>query len=1008
MKKYWKSIEESKKPNKVVSENKPEPEFSVEGLQEEEVKGLKANRRDFLKMLGFSVGYAALASSCEQPVRKAIPYLNQPEDVTPGQAKHYATTYFDGHDYCSVLAKVRDGRPIKIEGNDLSPINQGGTSARVQASVLNLYDSSRLMNPINEGQEVTDWEDFKKRMRKSLEVIAGSGNNIYLLSSSIISPSTKKILEEFSEYFFTTKIIYYDAVSYEAIKIAHEALFGKKVIPSLYFDKARVVAGFNADFQGTWLSPVEFASDFSKTRNPEQTGGMSRHYQYESILSLTGSNADKRYSIKPSDEVKLLAGLYNLIAGKAGQATISGGKTDHHIDELATELWKNKGKSIVVSGTNDIDIQTIVAGINAMLENYSNTIDLQLPFLTKNGSDRDMAELVDKMNMGKVNALLINNVNPAYDYFESDKFIEGLKKVGWSACFSEFGTETTQLVKYVCPIPNYLEAWGDAEPKPGLLSLQQPTIHPIFNTRPMQEVLLYLMNAEGSYHSYLKRFWETTYYAGQSNFMDFDTFWNDCLQKGVYHYDFEKESLSTPNFSIIKNISINQASEVNGLELTVYEKIGIGTGQLANNPWLQELPDPISKASWDNYLALSPRFAHENDLSNEDVVLINDFMELPVLEQPGQAYGTASIAMGYGRTVSGKAALNVGENAFGFGLLVNGTRQMNRHVISIKKTGKTYPLALTQTHHTMEGRPLVRETNQARFEKNPVSGNELHKINEEKAVTLYKKPQYVGHHWGIGVDLNKCIGCSACVIGCQSENNVAVIGKAEVKNRRIMHWLRIDRYYTSSEEEMERHPDFVYPEWENPQVVHQPVMCQHCDNAPCENVCPVAATPHSKEGLNQMAYNRCIGTRYCMNNCPYRVRRFNWYEYSNNPDFDYNFNSDLGKMAINPDVVVRSRGVVEKCSFCVQRIQEKKLEAKKEGRMLKDEEIHPACVQACPTKALVFGDRNNKESNISKHFNNPRNYHLLEELHTLASVGYLTKVRNVEDDHSDEHHNDHH
>jgi molybdopterin-containing oxidoreductase family iron-sulfur binding subunit len=392
------------------------------------------------------------------------------------------------------------------------------------------------------------------------------------------------------------------------------------------------------------------------------------------------------------------------------------------------------------------------------------------------------------------------------------------------------------------------------------------------------------------------------------------------------------------------------------------------------------LPDAITKVSWDNYAALSPAQAAELGLEDEDLIYLNETTPLPVLIQPGQAYGTVSVALGYGRAISGKVGDDIGSNLYSLvGINESGERAMSK-MVNLMTSDMKYELARTQTHHSMEGRPIIRETTLKEYLENPYAGNELHLKAEEHKVTLYDEVKFDGHHWGLVIDLNACVACNNCVIACQSENNVAVVGKDEVRRRRIMHWLRIDRYYSEDPE--------------NPMVHHQPVMCQHCDNAPCENVCPVSATMHSEEGLNQIAYNRCIGTKYCINNCPYRVRRFNWFRYVKNPEFDFNLNSDLGRMVLNPDVTVRARGVVEKCTLCVQRIQEKKMEAKSENRILSDGEIQPACVQSCPANALVFGDLNDKESRVYRLMNRERNYHLLEELHTLPSVGYLTKVRN--------------
>ena len=599
----------------------------------------------------------------------------------------------------------------------------------------------------------------------------------------------------------------------------------------------------------------------------------------------------------------------------------------------------------------------------------------------------------------------MHNVNPAYDYAEADKFVSGLKKTGLTVSLSSKNDETAKLANYVCPDNHYLESWNDAEPYNNLYSITQPTIHNIFDTRQAQESLMAWTDIEGDFRDLIKKYWEENLFAKQSEYLLFTDFWNNSVQKGVF--EIAAEVVEAPVFDFeyfnregAKFTKVNSGGDI---ELVLYESIAIGPGIMANNPWLQELPDPMSKAVWDNYVAVSPRFAKEKGWEQEDVVKVNGSIELPILIQPGQPYGTVSIALGYGRTDCGKVGDGIGKNVFGLSEMNGALRSYSNLSITIEKTGETYPLATTQTHHDMKGREIVKETTIAEYAMNNSAGNETHKILMDKDDTMYPDYEFPGAHWGLAIDFNQCTGCNACVVGCQAENNIAVIGKEEVKNRRIMHWLRIDRYFSTETDELDS-PVVS----ENPDVFHQPVMCQHCDNAPCENVCPVAATPHTKEGLNAMAYNRCIGTRYCMNNCPYRVRRFNWYRYLDNDKFDYNFNDEISKMVLNPDVVVRERGVVEKCSFCVQRIQEKKLLAKDENRAVRDGEIQPACVQACPTKALTFGDTNMKKSEVNKKFDDARAYGLLEELHTVPSVQYLTKVKNKEAEHNDHGHGNGH
>jgi len=982
-KKYWRSIEEyqqvirSKNDDPVKTD--PKPEFSVEGMSEEE-KSEKPNRRDFLKMLGFTVGYATLATSCEMPIRKAIPYLNQPEEVKPGVANYYASTYYDGHDYCSVLVKTREGRPIKIEGNELSPITRGGTNARVQSSVLSLYDTARLHGPLK-NKSNTDWETVDNEIPVKLNEIRESGKKTVILSPSVISPSTGKVIEEFRNSYPETTWVKHDTISYSAILDANESNFGIRAIPGYRFDKAELIVGFNADFLGNWLSPVEFTRQYTSIR--KLTNGwdtMSRHIQYESYMSLTGSNADGRVSIKPSDELNILLNLYNSLARESGKTTFVTPVSPVDIIILAQELLSHKGKSLLVSGTNDFYIQATVNAINDILGNYGNTIDFSQPYNLRQGSDKEMENLLDEMDNGSIGALLCYDVNPVYDYAGSEKFFNALKKVGLTVSFSQAMDETASVCQYVLPDNHYLESWNDFEPRKGHLSLSQPTIPKIFNTRQVQQSFLIWAGNHQDYLEFMKKHWEENIFPYQEKFTSFRQFWNQSLHDGIS--TLETSDFEQPAFNPVDLAEAKPKSN-DGWELVLYEKIGIGTGKHANNPWLQELPDPITSSTWDNYVTIAPSDAKELGLKNEDVVLVEEDIELPVIVQPGQAKKTIGIAIGYGRTSAGRVADGVGKNVYHLQHAGNGYIKLAGKPVSFKAVaGSTYPLALTQTHNTMEGRAIVREATHEEWKADHKSGNEMHKGIVEQNLTLYDIPKFDGFHWGLAINLNACTGCGACVISCQAENNVAVIGKEEVRNRRIMHWMRIDRYYSE--------------EADNPEVTHIPVMCQHCDNAPCENVCPVAATPHSDEGLNQMAYNRCIGTRYCVNNCPYKVRRFNWFEYSNNEKFPYNLSNDQEKLVLNPDVTVRSRGVVEKCSLCVQRIQDVKLTAKLEGRAVKDGEVKTACQQSCPGDAIVFGDMNNPNSEISRVYKNPRTYQLLEQIHTLPSVHYMTKVRNMD------------
>lgn len=981
-KKYYHNYEDLNRPVKLSDlTEKVQDKGVLEYLFSDRTIQLNANRRDFLKMFGFSIASAAIAASCEQPVRKAIPYVIQPEKITPGKASYYASSYYDGNDYASILVKVRDGRPIKIEGNELSPVNKGKIGARVQASVLNLYDDARHKNPMNKGDKVS-WDTLDKKIIKQLKKIDARKGKMAIISSSIASPSTQKIIEDFLSRYSSTIHIQYDPVSVSGLLKANELSFGKRIIPSYHFEEARVIVGSCADFLGTWLMPVEYAKQYALTRNVrKENPQMSYHVQMEPGMSLTGTNADKRIRIKASEEKQILSDLYHLIK-KDGQEEEGAKK----LVTLADKLLENKGKALVVSGSNDYQTQLIVNAINTELNSYGNTIDLSKPCYVKKGDDEEIAEFVSNLEQGEIEGVIFYDANPVYDYPEGDKIKTGLEKVKLSISLASHPNETAACVNYVCPDHYYLEAWNDVEIKKGEFSLAQPAIRPIFNTRAAQESLLIWSGKDIDYLEYIKEYWRKSIFPEQSKHTSFEKFWNHTLHDGVLSLPVKGTSAVYSNRGLMEALT-SVSKEQNEPELHLYEKVSIGAGNFSNNPWLQELPDPVSKICWDNYACVSPKLAQEKELETGNLVKINNSIVLPVFIQPGQVDYSVSVALGYGRENSGIVADSVGVNIYPWIHLVKNQRLNFQPITNLEKIPGEYELAQTQTHHSMEGRAIVREASLDEYIKNPAAGNEMHTEIEKHHATLYKEYDFPGHHWGMAIDLNSCIGCSACVIACQAENNIPTVGKREVLRAHEMHWIRIDRYYSGDAN--------------NPETVRQPVMCQHCDNAPCENVCPVAATNHSNEGLNQMAYNRCIGTRYCNNNCPYKVRRFNWYDYTQADAIPSNtvdptgLTIDLRRMVLNPDVTVRAKGVIEKCSFCIQRIQEKKLKAKLENRKLEDNEIKTACMQTCPTDAIIFGDLNDPESKVSKMFKNKRNYHLLEEIHTLPSVGYLTKIRNV-------------
>ncbi len=1034
-KKYWKSFGEFNMSESFIEDqaNEFREDLPMEPQDDKGFLESKTPRRDFLKYLGFSTAAATLAASCEMPVRHIVPYINKPENMIPGVADYYATTFTSGGDAVSVIAKVRDGRPIKLEGNDLSGVTKGGTSARVQASILDLYDTARLRTPVQMvngvPQEVTSLEAFDKLVGDSM---AGQTGAVVLFTSTLTSITTKQVIADFLAKYPGSRHIQYDADSFSGMLLANEASYGKKTIPSYHFDNAKVIVSLGADFLGTWLSPIEFAKQYVKGRKiDEKAPGMNRHYQFESYMSMTGSNADIRYTHKPSESAAVALALLAAVGGSVSAPALPE-KLKAGVAAAAKDLLASKGKSLVVSGSNNLQVQIIVNAINESLGSNGSTISWEATNLTRQGIDSEFASLVADMNAGKISTLLIYDANPVYDHPDSKNFKAGLAKVKTTVSFTGRLDETTELCKYVLPSPHFLERWGDAQPRTGFISMQQPVISPLFVTRPFEDSLILWSGGKTSYDEMFKQYW-TSKLGGHEAY-------EKALQDGVVETTVSSLSSASYNAAPVATAAsaISSMKKGGDYELVLYQQVGVGTGAQSNNPWLLELPDPVTRGTWDNYAMVSPNFIKEQygiDLSDhnqsdkfeshperEVIKLKANGIEtlIPVVVVPGMPDGVFAIALGYGRESAdpkntgafiGRAAVGAGRNVFPFAVNNGLTTEWIVTDVSFEKTKEEYQIAQIQIHGSYEGRTsVIKELSLASFVKEPDEilhdrEEEAKKFggleNFEKQGTLYPYYDKPGIHWGMSIDLNSCVGCGACVVACHAENNVTIVGKKEVLRYHDMHWLRIDRYFSGNLAD----PDSI-------QTVFQPMLCQHCDNAPCENVCPVNATNHSSEGLNQMAYNRCIGTRYCANNCPFKVRRFNWADYTGADSFPNNqdqkgvgelndavlmMNDDLTRMVLNPDVTVRSRGVMEKCSFCVQRLQDGKLKAKKAERVLQDSDVQTSCQQACPTQAIVFGNINNSKSAIvqSRKENEQRLYHVLEELHVLPNITYLAKVRNT-------------
>ncbi|UOU99196.1 TAT-variant-translocated molybdopterin oxidoreductase [Chryseobacterium daecheongense] len=1011
----FRSIHELKDPalNNKLAQKEFQEEIPVEDfLGDAEQNGSSTSRRDFLKLLGFSTAAVTLAA-CEAPVIKTIPYVVKPHDIIPGVPNYYASTYFDGFDFASVLVKTREGRPIKIEPNPAAK-DLGKTNARAQASVLSLYDNDKVKQPKLNGKDET-FDKVDDFVLKGLAEAQAGGKKIVLLSHSLPSPTFKKLFAEFKAKYPTAELVTYDAFPYSAALDAAQEVFGQRALPVYDLSASELVVSFQADFLGDY-NASSLETSYATARKPGKN--MLRHIQVESNMSLTGANADSRYSLKPSAVNKTLVEVYNAIVG--------GGTSDKTASEIAKEILA-KGSKAVVFADGSKGAQVLAHLINQKLGSVAFTGKANL---LKEFDKARYQEFLGWINTGQVGVLIANNVDPIYSHHKGADFEKSLSKVPYVIAVADKKNAMYKAAKAVIPVANWLESWGDIEPQTGAYSLMQPTIQKIYKSRQIEESLLVWKNgknnAANNYYDYLKA--NATSLLGGTSF-------NKALYNGI-NASANATTLSYAGGNAAQAIAELNNFKASDLELVLYTKPSMGDGTQANNPWLQELPDPITRMSWDNYLTISlkdaERLGIENDLNARmqlDGSIVNltvggvKIENVPVFIQPGQAEGSVGLALGYGKKNSGATA-DTGVNAYP---LFDGSNLVVSNV-KLEKTGEDHEFAGIQLQNTLMGRyeiakevPLADFLNVA-FDDEHKGWNkplEYHTISgalPARKIDLWDAfDDTDGPHFNLSIDLNSCTGCGACIIACQAENNVPVVGKEEIRMSRDMYWLRIDRYY-STQEKVEVYEGLkegmAVPELygnrvplltsegaldhpaTNPDVIFQPVMCQHCNHAPCETVCPVAATSHSKQGQNHMAYNRCIGTRYCANNCPYKVRRFNWFTYNLNDKFDFNMNNDLGRMVLNPDVVVRTRGVMEKCSMCIQMTQATILEAKKENRIVKDGEFQTACAKACSTGSIKFGDMNDKESEVRELYSSNRRYYLLEEIGTKPNVFYHTKVRN--------------
>ena len=942
-------------------------------------------RREFLQLMAASMALAGFGC-VRRPTEKIVPYVKRPEDVNLGENSLYSSSYYDGEEGFGLLIKTREGRPIKIEGNKNHPMNQGALSVRAHSHILSLYDPERLQqaqqNLFNE--EKSNRESIRADYSVADKTIATQirKGRVAFLTGEWPSPSSERLLRDFCKNTSSTHYVW-NPLNHAAQAEAQKLCYGKSFVPRVSLDRARFILSINCDFLGTWVSPTEFNRLYSKGRKANID--MNRLVVFESLLSLTGTNADWRVRIKPSQQLELILSLIhslkernlvNVGLPKSLKVSVTPWKTFHieksAWEELISDLWKNRGQSVVLSGGNT-SVQVACALLNHLLQNAGKTLDYSKPYRIWAGANRNIYKLIKDLEQKKIKTVIIHRTNPLYTYPDKVRLEKALKQAEMVIYTGDREDETGRLAHYILPDHHDLEKWSDWEFQKGILSVQQPTISPLYATRAFEDSLIKwsealnktdILRGTNSWYEYLRKNVSATEGDGFS--------WDNFLKTGVSLKNFSGE---VPNFrssalNFIKNPTVRQTGEY---ELQLYTTIGLKDGSLANVSWLQEFPDPVTKICWGNYLCVSPATARNKKLKEGQVVKLktaSQQVEVPVHIQPGQADGVLALALGYGRERAGKVAHKIGVNAWNLAKISDkGELFYSSLSADIELTPKQEPLANTQGHHSMEGRQIVVETTLKKYLKNP--GGAIHR---HKMFSLWSSHDYPRHKWGMVIDLNSCTGCSVCVTACQSENNIPTVGKELVMEGREMHWIRVDRYYKGTPE--------------NPETVHQPIVCMHCDNAPCETVCPVAATVHSDEGTNDMIYNRCVGTRYCANNCPYKVRRFNWFNYAKKVE------KPPLNMSLNPDVSVRSRGVMEKCTFCIHRIRSAQAQAKLEDRLLKDGDVQTACQQSCPTGAIVFGDLKDKSSNVYRQFEKENSYSLLEELNTKPAVRYQVKVRN--------------
>jgi molybdopterin-containing oxidoreductase family iron-sulfur binding subunit len=959
-KRYWRSLEELSRTEGFESFLRREfPVSLTEGY----------DRRDFLRLMAASLALAGVTACTRQPVEKIVPYVRAPEEFVPGRPLFYATALTLGGLARGVLVESHMGRPTKIEGNPQHPASLGATDVLSQASLLTLYDPDRSRTLTQLG-EIRPWTSFLSALRLALEGQRGRrGAGIRILTGTVTSPTLARQLRDVLARFPEARWHQYEPVSGDAAREGARLAFGAPMAVQHRLEGADVILSLDGDFLTCGPAHLRAVREFSDRRRPEAAGGMNRLYAVESSPTNTGASADHRLAVRAS-EVESVARAVASALGAAPAGPSLSPRAAAWTAALAADLKRAAGRSCVIAGEHaSSQVHWLAHAMNGVLGNLGTTVIVTDPVEAEPVDQaQSIAELARAMDAGSVEVLLILGGNPVFDAPADLDFAGRMDRVKFRARLGLYDDETSRLCHWHVPEAHTLETWGDARAYDGTVTLQQPLIAPLYGGHSAHELLAaFTDQPERTSYQILRAHWQAQGAAG-----GFETFWRRSLHDGVV----AGTALPAKSVSVRPPAAATAApppADVDGLEINLRPDPWIHDGRFANNGWLQELPRPLTKLAWDNALLLSPATAQRLGLQREDLVEISSGgrrVTVPVWIQPGQPDRCATLHFGQGRRRAGRVGTGVGVDVYPLRTLASPWTIPSAQV---RRTGGRQALACTQLHHGMEGRDIVRSRTVGELRRGDSHGAEAgHETSED--LSLHPPYEYKGYAWGMAIDLSACVGCNACVVACQAENNIPVVGRREVLRGREMHWIRVDRYYAGSADD--------------PETYFQPLPCMHCERAPCEPVCPVGATVHSAEGLNDMVYNRCIGTRYCSNNCPYKVRRFNFFHYAKT------LRQAPLQLLPNPDVTVRSRGVMEKCTYCVQRINAARIDAEREGRRVRDGEIQTACQQVCAARAITFGDVNDRGGAVAALKRDPRNYSLLEELGTVPRTTYLAAVRN--------------